>query len=96
MTNKKQLLLNYLDTNLFIPIMCSPHASYQLKKDFEHTRELIKDFSAEGILCYVWTMLGNSEVQMIFNNRLKDEGFNEYSHTLDHFKHKFTYDWLMS
>lgn len=96
MMNKKQLIMDYLNTNLFIPIMYSPHASHQLKHDFEHTRELFKEFSAEGILNYVWNMLGNHEVEMILSNRLMDEGFNNYEQVLNDFKHKFTYDWLMS
>lgn len=96
MMNKKQLLLDYLDTNLFMPIMYSPNASYQLKHDFEHSRELIQEFSAEGILRYVWTMMGNEEVKAILNNRLLDEGFTQYNTVVDNFKHEFTYDWLMS
>lgn len=96
MTQKKQQLLDYLDTNLFIPIMCSPSASFQLKNDFEHTRELIKDFSASGILCYIWTMLSNNEMKVLLNNRLLDEGLGDYTHILNDFNNEFTYDWLMS
>lgn len=96
MMNKKQLLLDYLDTNLFIPIMYSPNASHQLKHDFEHTRGLMNEFSAEGILCYVWNMFGNNEMQIVLNNRLLDEGFKQYNAVLEDFKHEFTYDWLMS
>lgn len=96
MMNKKQLLMDYLDSNLFIPIMYSPHASHQLKHDFQHTRDLLYAFSAEGIINYVWNMLGNKEVEMILSNRLIDEGFNNYEQILSEFKHKFTYDWLMS
>lgn len=96
MLNKKQLLLDYLDTNLFMPIIYSPSISYQLKHDFEHTRELINDFTAEGILVYIWTMFANNDVKMIFNNRLMDEGFKHFSPILEDFKHEFTYNWLMS
>lgn len=94
--NKKQLLMDYLDSNLFIPIMYSPQASPQLKLDFEHTRALFSVLSAEGILNYVWNMLANDEVKMIFSNRLMDEGFFYYGQFLEEFKHEFTYDWLMS
>ena len=96
MMNKKQILIDYLDSNLFIPIMCSPHASDQLKYDFQHTRSLFNEFSAEGIINYVWNMLGNNEVKMILSNRLIDEGFYNYDQVIDTFKHEFTYDWLMS
>lgn len=94
--NKKQLLLNYLDTYLFIPVMCSPNASCQLKQDMEHTRNLMNEFSAEGIICYVWNMLANDEVKMILANRLLDEGFQNYTQVITNFKQEFTYDWLMS
>lgn len=96
MTPKKQQLLDYLDTNLFIPIMCCPNASFQLKGDFEHTRELIQDFSAAGILCYIWTMLSNKEMNLLLKNRLLDEGLGDYTHILNDFNQEFTYDWLMS
>lgn len=94
--NKKQLLLNYLDTHLFIPVISSPNISYQLKGNMEHTRQLMDKFSAEGIICYVWNMFANDEVKMIISNRLLDEGFQNYPQIMTTFKQEFTYDWLMS
>ena len=96
MISKKQLIMVYLELNLFIPILYAPQTSPQLKLDFEHTRARFSEFSAEGILNYVWNILANHEVKMIFSNRLMDEGFYNYEQILDDFKHKFTYDWLMS
>jgi len=94
--NKKQLLIDYLDSNLFIPVMCFPHASPQLKYDLQHTRSLFDEFSAEGIINYMWNMLANKEVEMILLNRLMDEGFYNYNQVISKFKDEFTYDWLMS
>lgn len=96
MVDKKQLLIDYLDAHLFTPILYSPSASYQVKHDFQHTRDLLKTFSAEGILNFVWNMLGNKDAEVIFSNRLMDEGFFSYNQILDTFKSEFTYDWLMS
>lgn len=96
MSDKKQLLIEYLDNNLFIPILHSPHASYQIKHDFQHMRDLLPIFSAQGILNFVWNMLANSETKVIFSNHLTDEGFDNYTQILDAFKNEFTYDWLMS
>lgn len=93
--NKKQLLIDYLDSNLFIPIIYYPNASHQLRDNFEHTRALFNIFSAEGILNYMWNILGNQDVEIIFSNRLMDEGFNNYKQIINEFKHLFTYDWLM-
>lgn len=94
--NKKQLLIDYLDSNLFIPIMYSPHVSPQLKYDLQHTRSLFNEFCAEGIINYIWNMFGNKDIEMILANRLMDEGFYNYNQVINEFKHKFTYDWLMS
>lgn len=96
MMDKKQLLLNYLDYNLFAPVMSSPETSQQIKHDFEHTRSLLQEFSAEGILYYVWTMLANNDSENILNNRLMDEGFNNFNTVVDQFKNEFTFDWLTS
>lgn len=96
MMNKKQLLMDYLDSNLFIPIMCSPHASYQLKHNLQHTRSLFNKFSAEGIINYIWNMFGNKDVEIILTNRLIDEGFYNYNQVINEFKYEFTYDWLTS
>lgn len=96
MMNKKQLLIQYLDDNLFIPILHSPHVSYQVKHDFQHIRDLLQDFSAKGILNFVWNVLGNADSEIIFYNRLIDEGFSNYNEVLATFKNKFTYDWLIS
>lgn len=96
MINKKQQIIDYLDSNLFKPIIYSPYASQQLKHDFKYMRDLLDQFSAEGILNYIWNMLGNKEVEAVLSNRLMDEGFYNYDHILDEFKHEFTYDWLLS
>ena len=96
MIDKKQLLMDYLDANLFIPILYAPQASYQVKSDFPHKRDLLQGFSAEGILNFVWNMMGNKDSEIIFSNRLMDEGFYDYHHIINSFKHEFTYDWLMS
>lgn len=93
--NKKQELLNFLQKELFNPIIDSPFISSELKYDFLSILETIKNFSAEGILLYVWNMMANDEVQMIFSNRLMDEGFYNYSDLLDTFKNHFTYEWLL-
>lgn len=94
--NKKQELLNFLQKELFNPIIDSPFISSELKYDFLTILETIKNFSAEGILLYVWNMMANDEVQMIFSNRLIDEGFYNYSDLLNTFKNHFTYEWLLS
>lgn len=96
MINKKQEIINYLDSNLFMPIMHSPNASQQLKHDFMHTKTLLNQFSAEGVINYVWNMLGNHEVEALLSNRLMEEGFYNYNQVLNEFKHEFTYDWLLS
>ncbi|PHV69393.1 hypothetical protein CS063_16050 [Sporanaerobium hydrogeniformans] len=93
---KKQELLNFLQTELFNPIINSPYASETLKNDFNHMLSTLSLFSAEGILVYVWNMLANDEVQMIFDNRLLDEGFSNYHDVVHTFKSQFTYDWLLS
>ncbi|ADZ81784.1 hypothetical protein QTL86_18115 [Cellulosilyticum sp. ST5] len=94
--DKKQQLLQYLNSHLFLPVLESPYASSQLKYDFEHTRQTLEEFSAEGILFYIWNSFANSESQRILSNRLLDEGFINYEHTLDQFKNEYTYEWLMS
>ena len=94
--NKKQQLLNFLNANLFEPIISSPYASSQLKNDFLSMREMLKDFSAKGILYFVWNSLANKESEVILYHRLVDEGFDLYKQTLDIFKKEFSYEWLIS
>lgn len=94
--DKKQQLLHYLDSELFAPVLHSPYASSSLKQDFKHTREILEDFSAEGILYYIWNNYANHDTQLLLSDRLLDEGFVNCNKTLDHFKTQFTYDWLLS
>ena len=96
MINKKQLLIDYLDSNLFIPIMYSPSVSPQLKYDLQHTRFLFDQFCAEGIINYIWNMFASKDVEMILANHLMNEGFYNYQQVINDFNLKFTYDWLMS
>ena len=94
--DKKEQLLQYLNSQLFSPVLESPYASSQLKYDFEHTRQTLEEFSAEGILFYIWNSFANCDAQIVLANRLLDEWFINYEHTLDQFKNEFTYEWLMS
>lgn len=94
--SKKQQLLNYLDDNLFEPIISAPYASSQLKNSFLYMRDMLQDFSASGILYFVWNTLANKEVELILYNRLTDEGFALCKQTLEYFKQEFSYEWLIS
>lgn len=94
--DKKQELLDFLQEELFNPVINSPFVSSELKYDFITILDTIKHFSAEGILLYFWNMMANDEVQMIFSNRLMDEGFYNYTELLGTFKNHFTYEWLLS
>ena len=94
--NKKQELLEFLQQELFNPIIDSPYVSLELKYDFITILDTLRNFSAEGILLYFWNMMANEEVQMIFSNRLMDEGFYNYPDLVTTFKNHFTYEWLLS
>lgn len=94
--SKKQQLLSYLNQNIFEPIISAPYASSQLKDDCLFMRKMLKDFSAKGILYFVWTTLIDKENEIILNNRLIDEGFDFYNSVMDNFKKKFSYEWLIS
>lgn len=94
--DKKQELLDFLREELFNPVIDSPYTSSQLKYDFSHMLLLLKDFSAEGILLYVWNSLASTEVKMVLANRLMDEGFYNYDEILNTFKEHFTYEWLLA
>lgn len=93
---KKEQLLDFLNTNLFDPILCSPYSSDELKYDFNYMYNTIKNFSVEGILIYFWTTMANSEVQMIFVHRLEEEDLLDFNKFLTQFKTYFTYEWLRS
>ncbi len=94
--SKKQQLLSFLNENIFDPIISAPYASSQLKNDFLCMREMLKDFSAKGILYFVWISLFNQENEIILCNRLIDEGFHFYKSVTDNFKENFSYEWLLS
>lgn len=94
--DKKQQLINFLQDQLFNPVLHSPYASSQLKADFRSTLRLLEQFSAEGILCYIWNTLASAELEPVLAHRLEDEGFNNYHAILNTFKQRFTYDWLIS
>ena len=94
--DKKQQLLDYLEQNLFKPILSAPYTSYQLKEDFLYVQQTIKDFSAQGILYYVWNILANKDIAPLMADRLNDEGFTSYNQILNNFKTEFPYEWLTS
>ena len=93
---KKQELINYLDTYLLLPIINSPTASDELKYSFIDTSNMLKQLSAKGILLYIWTELLSDCSQNAIINRLLDEGFTPTIYAINNFKMFFTSEWLIS
>ncbi len=93
---KKQELIDYLNTYLLLPIINSPNASQELKYSFTDTSHMLNQLSAKGILSYIWTQFLSDSTNNILINRLLDEGFTCTIYAINTFKMFFTYEWLIS
>lgn len=96
MTDKKRLLINYLNMNLFLPLVNSPCISKELKHDLQCIRNTLNNLSAEGIIYYMWLTLTSHDAYTILSNRLLDEGLDKYTDVINEVRNKFTYDWVIS
>ena len=93
---KKQQLIDYLNTNLLLPIINSPNASIELKYSFIDTSYTISQLSTQGIILYIWTQLLSDSSQKAIINRLLDEDFSPIICAINEFKEFFTYEWAIS
>jgi hypothetical protein len=91
---KEQQIMQFLDANVFQPILTSPNASEKLKQGVRYTIMRLNERDAAGMVGYYWSAIVGTERSTKFAKEMKSEGFTRFEECIDDFRDLFADDWL--
>ncbi len=94
MDSKKEEVLEYLNLNVFQPILDSTFASDELKRGIRYTMMRLQERDAIGIIHYYWSAVSGTDRSIKFAGQMKKEGFIRFEELLEEFREKFNDKWL--
>ncbi|WP_394866579.1 hypothetical protein [Paraclostridium bifermentans] len=93
---KKEEIMDYLNENIFNPVLDSKKASESLKKGIRYTIMRLNQRDAAGIRQYYWSAVIGTERSIKFASMMKQEGFTRFEELIEEFRIKFDDKWLNS
>jgi len=91
---KEQQIMQFLDSNVFAPILASPKASEKLKQGVRYTIMRLNERDAAGMVSYYWSAIVGTDRSVPFAKEMKAEGFTRFEECIDEFRDQFNDDWL--
>jgi hypothetical protein len=92
----EQEIIDYLDKEVFNPVLRSPVAPNELKSGVRLTRLRMPQRDAKGMMHYYWSAIIGTERSTPFAKRLKAEGFTKFEEIIDDFRDKCNTIWAKS
>ncbi|AFM41141.1 hypothetical protein Desaci_2179 [Desulfosporosinus acidiphilus SJ4] len=87
---KEQEILDFLEINLFNPILQSTSASDRFKKATRGLRLRMKQRDAQGMIQYFWTTVVDTNTKHAnYGRLLQNEGFPEFEEVVSNFRFRF-------
>ncbi|WP_088226837.1 hypothetical protein [Desulfosporosinus sp. FKB] len=87
---KEQEILDFLEVNLFNPILQSPSTSERFKKATRGLHLRMKQRDAQGMIQYFWnTVVDTKTKQANYGRLLENEGFSEFEEVVANFRVRF-------
>ena len=88
--------MNFLNRNVFNPVLNSEKASPKLKIGVRQTKMKLRHQDALGMMKFFWASVLGTSRSISFAAQMKKEGFTRFEEVLDEFRTKFSEDWLRS
>lgn len=92
--SKEEAIMNFLNENVFNPILDSEDSSATLKKGVRYTIMRLNDRDAAGMIHYYWSAIVGTERSTGFARQMRDEGFTRFEEVIDEFRDRFNDTWL--
>ncbi|MEO8513351.1 MAG: hypothetical protein ABI543_07325 [Ignavibacteria bacterium] len=86
--------MNFLNKNVFNPIINSSTASQKLKIGVRQTKMKLRHKDALGMMMFYWSSIVGTSRSTPFAAQMKKEGFTRFEEVLDEFREKFNEEWL--
>ncbi|KUO78559.1 MAG: hypothetical protein APF81_07885 [Desulfosporosinus sp. BRH_c37] len=88
--NKEQEILDFMDVNLFNPILQSPSTAERLKSATRGLRLRMKQRDAQGMIQYFWnTVVDTNAKHANYGRMLQNGGFPEFEEVVNNFRVRF-------
>lgn len=91
---KEDEIMEFLNQNIFTPILSSTEASENLKRGVRYTIMRLEQRDARGMISYYWSAIVGTEKSTKFARSMKKEGFTRFEEVIDEFREKFSDQWL--
>lgn len=88
--------MNFLNKNVFNPIINSFSASQKLKIGVRQTKMKLRHKDASGMIMFFWSSIVGTSRSTPFAAQMKKEGFVRFEEVMDEFRLKFNDEWLRS
>jgi len=92
--SKESLIMDFLNSRVFEPILQSPDASAKLKTGVRYTIMRMEERDAEGMVQYYWSAIVGTEHSKGFAAQMKREGFGRFEEALEEFRDRFDQKFL--
>jgi hypothetical protein len=91
---KENEIMQFLNSNVFNPILNSDDASDTLKKGVRYTIMRLQQRDAHGMVQYYWSAIIGTEKSTKFARQMRDEGYTRFEEVIDEFRERFSNEWL--
>jgi hypothetical protein len=91
---KEEEIMDFLESNVFAPILASPRASEKLKRGVRYTIMRLNERNAEGMISYYWSSVVGTDRSVPFAREMRAEGFTRFEECLEEFRDRFNDRWL--
>ena len=87
---KEQEILDFLEVNLFNPILQSPSSAERFKSATRGLLLRMKQRDAQGMIQYFWNTVVNTNAKHAnYGRMLQNEGFPEFEEVVNNFRVRF-------
>ena len=92
--SKEDEIMDYLQMNVFDPILNSKVATKDLKTGVRYTIMRMRQRDAKGMVHYYWSAIIGTERSTGFARKMRQEGFVRFEEILEDFRERFNNHWL--
>lgn len=92
--SKEDEIMDYLQMNVFDPILNSKVATKDLKTGVKYTIMRMRQRDAKGMVHYYWSAIIGTERSTGFARKMRQEGFVRFEEILEDFRERFNNHWL--
>jgi len=92
--SKEDEIMDYLQMNVFDPILNSKTAAQDLKTGVRYTIMRMRQRDAKGMVNYYWSAIIGTERSTGFAKKMRQGGFVRFEEIIEDFRERFNNHWL--